>query len=424
MRLKRRGKILLIFLILFISTNITYFLVFYAFNGAPAFHDADRKENGNTIITATTFQEIFHHLDRVVSQDPVEPNSTLHKIIELNPSKEKIWEFTGLSYPHEIEELPNGHILIADTGFDRLIEVNYPNKDIIWSWEPSKINWTEVNPKWNSTHYYNNPIAYDWTHLNDVDYKDYGSWNACLISIRNFDLIVEVNYTAELLSPNDPNNIVWYYGDYGNYSIIRHQHNPDYLSDGNLILSDSENNRIIMIDYNTKELLWEYENDLNWPRDADELANGNILITDSFNGRILEVDRNTKEVVWRYWKDIVVPYESDQLPNGNILVSNGLGGVVYEINYDTKTIVWRYGFNFIRGIIYMNFILLIGLFSIVIALDIFEIYKNDLTREKKKSNLLVIAISCSVIIFSVFMMTFYNALPGWIISGIIEILTE
>ena len=52
------------------------------------------------------------------------------------------------STPHEIVELANGHLLIADTGYDRVIEVDYPNKNIVWEWKPELINWTRVNPDW------------------------------------------------------------------------------------------------------------------------------------------------------------------------------------------------------------------------------------------------------------------------------------
>ncbi|GAI79789.1 unnamed protein product [marine sediment metagenome] len=164
--------------------------MFFVFNNLELIdvpHDADRKSNGNTLIVSASFSEMLNHLNRIDDQQPVEPNNPAHKVYEVDPKGNVIWELRGLAYPHEVLELPNGHLLIADTGYNRVIEVDYPNKSIIWSWEPAQINWTKVNPEWDSDHYYNNPSTYDWSHLNDVDFKQYSTWNSCLISIRNFD---------------------------------------------------------------------------------------------------------------------------------------------------------------------------------------------------------------------------------------------
>ena len=286
-RIRLRYRVLLFFAILLLSSNIIMFFVFNNLELIDVPHDADRKSNGNTLIVSASFSEMLNHLNRIDDQKPVEPNNPAHKVYEVDPAGNVIWELRGLAYPHEVLELPNGHLLIADTGYNRVIEVDYPNKSIIWSWEPAQINWTKVNPKWDSDHYYNNPSTYDWSHLNDVDFKQYSTWNACLISIRNFDLIVEVNYTADFNDPNNSDNINWWYGDYENHTLLFRQHNPDYLDSGNVIISDSGNDRIIEINYTTKEVEWKLDQGLNWPRDADELDNRNILITDSSNSRII-----------------------------------------------------------------------------------------------------------------------------------------
>ena len=40
-------------------------------------------------------------------------------------------------------------------------------------------------------------------------------------------------------------DITWYFGFPGNHSLLNHQHNADYLDNGNIIVADSENQRII-----------------------------------------------------------------------------------------------------------------------------------------------------------------------------------
>jgi len=420
-------KIKLIFYVALLIGNLVIILTFANLNLIQTFHDVDRRANGNTFIASSPFFDLI--TDQItIAQNPgvkgppklVDPNDPNQKIIEVNSQGKIIWELSGLAFPHEILEIPNGHLLIADTFFDRLIEINYPNKDIVWSWEPSKINWTEVNPEWDSNHYYNIPLAYDWTHLNHVDYKNYGTWEACLISIRNFDLIVEINYTAEIIGPsNNPNNIIWYYGNYGNDTLLHRQHNPDYTSTGDITVSDSENNRVLEIDYETKTVLWEYAEGLAWPRDADELENGNILITDTFNNRIIEVEKSSKNIVWSYRTDVLIPYEADKLENGNILIGNGYGGVVYEVNPQGR-VVWRFGLSFFKSFAYLNFLNIIALLSITIVYKFKKIKTEELTRKKFYINLALFCFYLVFIIFSIYLVIFYNDLVAWISSIIIR----
>ncbi|MBD3189362.1 MAG: hypothetical protein GF308_01895 [Candidatus Heimdallarchaeota archaeon] len=395
-------------LLLLIVLNLLIFLVPANMGIITAPHDADRKANGNTLVCTTQFGEMLEHIERRREQKPIDPANTVHKVIEVDETGEAIWEISGLAIPHEVEELPNGHLLIADTTFDRVVEVNYPNKDFVWSWEPAKIDWSLVNPSWDSDHYYNNNLSYDWTHINDVDYKDYGSWQACLISLRNFDLVVEVNYTAEKIGPaNNPNNIVWWYGDYSNTSLVNKQHNPDYLSNGNIIIADSLNNRIVEINKTTKEIVWEYSNGLKWPRDADELPNGNILITDCFNCRVIEIEKESKETIWKFARGMIIPYESDLLANGNILISGQYSGLVLEVNREGH-IVWKYGFSIEKGVAYINFSFFLLASSFAFFFRFQTLKTIGLTRKQRILNYISIVLLALVIILSLFVLIGYS----------------
>ncbi|MHA1791879.1 MAG: arylsulfotransferase family protein [Promethearchaeota archaeon] len=208
-----------------------------------------------------------------------------------------------LSWPHDADMLPNGNILIADTGNNRAVEIN-ENNEVIWQWTPFK-HFLECDfPKEGGAH------------LNDVDRLSNGN---TLISLRNLDTIVEVNQEGE---------IVWQYGEPGS-GLLNHPHNPDRLLNGDTIICDSENNRIIQV---TKEhkINWIFKpvDDngnpmLGWPRDADVLPNGMILISDTqVNGHgkngIFMVDRETKEFRWElessgpvYDADVVITNEPE-----------------------------------------------------------------------------------------------------------------
>ena len=406
-RFRLRTKVFLAFLSILILSNVTMFLVFDKGGWIIVPHDVDRKANGNTLIAWVTMGEVLNHLSRVKQQTTINPNTTLHKIIEVDANKNIVWQIQGMGIPHDIEELPSGHLLVADTARDRCVEINYPGIEVIWSWEPSKINWTKVNPEWNATHYYNNPLAYDWTHLNDVDFKQYSTWNACLISLRNFDLIVEVNYTAEIIGPaNNWANIVWWYGDHGNYTLMRHQHNPDYLSNGNIIICDSENDRILEVNKTTKEVVWVLDEGLEWPRDADEL-DGTLLITDSFNNRVIEINKTTKEVIWSYWGDLIIPYEADLLENGNILISGANSGTVFEVNRNRK-VVWRYGWSYPKAACYLNGILMVGISSIGLFYKYKQIRRLQPTGKQKIKKFISLGLYCALVVLGLFMIFGYN----------------
>ncbi|MHA1292189.1 MAG: aryl-sulfate sulfotransferase [Promethearchaeota archaeon] len=423
-KLNKKKNFYIFLLCTLIISNISLFSIFYNYDLMPTIHDVDRRSNGNTFIVETTFEEILKHGSRIKEQRSVEQNSPDHKVIEITPEGKIVWELTGLAYPHEVIELPNDNLLIADTGYDRVIEVNYPKKDIVWSWNPKKINWTEINEEWDNNHYYNNPIDYDWTHLNDVDFKHYDTWDAILVSIRNFDLIVEINYTSARESKNsNSSDITWWYGNYKDHSLLNRQHNPDYLENGNIIVADSGNDRIIEIDYDNKEIVWKYDDGLSWPRDADELENGNILITDCLNCRIIEIEKDTKKIVWAYSRDLMVPYEADLLDNGNILIGNGYGGTVYEVNRD-GIVVWRYGYSYLKSVIYLNLIICIILESFLIYLHYQTIKSDELMPKQQKRKKIKIGILIGFIIFEVLMFLYYIILIGWISSIIIPIMDK
>ena len=420
MKLNRKLKISILvgFLILTVTTNFILFFLFSSSNMMPSYLDVDRKSNGNTFICSFSFREILNYPNRIRNQIPVPANSTEHRIFEVDQSGNIVWEFIGLAQPHEVEYLPNGHILVADTGYDRVIEIDYPSKNIVWEWNPELINWTKVNPEWNGTHYYNNPIIFDWTHLNDVDFKNYSSWSALLISIRNFDMIVEINYTAERLGPsNNPDNIIWYYGDYGNHTLLHRQHNPDYLSDGNIIVSDSENNRILKVNYTTKEVYWSYQGGLNWPRDADELPDGNILITDSLNSRVFEINADSKQIVWSFQGDLINPYEADRLDNGNVLIGNGIGGVAYEINRNGIE-EWRYGISYLKSLIYLNCILAIAIETFAFFTIINGIKGRKLNRTEKFLRYVTTGLIGFLIVIAFVFLFFYTNITNMVIIAL------
>jgi len=130
--------------------------------------------------------------------------------------------------------------------------------------------------------------------MNDVDRLENGNF---LMSIRNFDVVVEVDPETD--------GVVEVYGEPGNHDLMYEQHDPNYLeAHDTIIVADSENNRVVEYDAETMAEVWRYEGPgaddrLQWPRDADRMPNGNTLVADSRNFRALEVNASGT-VVWAH----------------------------------------------------------------------------------------------------------------------------
>jgi hypothetical protein len=150
----------------------------------------------------------------------------------------------------------------------------------------------------------------DWTHVNDVD--PVGD-DRLLLSPRNFDQAIVVDIESK--------EIVERLGSDGDYSVMREQHNPDWLESENgtptILVADSENNRVVEYAKEDGEWVrtWEVGSEtLTWPRDADRLPSGNTLVTDTLDHRVMEITP-TGEVVWEYYATWG-PYDAERMGTG------------------------------------------------------------------------------------------------------------
>ncbi|QLD86744.1 aryl-sulfate sulfotransferase [Natronomonas halophila] len=314
-----------------------------------AVFDGEYLDNGNVMVSygqrvpnsecPEEYQNTSNHGDHCVK----------NVVEEIDPeTNERVWAYTWYDVfihwheVHDADRLDNGETVIIDMGRDRTFTVNQEG-NVTWEWsavehldEGSEF-WNEhVNGTSRESHDYTGP-SQDWSHMNDVDRLENGNY---LMSIRNFDVLVEVDPQT--------NDVVDVIGDPGNHSIMYEQHDPNYLeAHDHVIVADSENNRVVEYDAETMEEVWRYEGPstsdrLQWPRDADRLPNGDTLIVDSRNFRAIEVDENG-DVVWAhdlserrgiiYDADRIGPNrnldeEPEDVPAGDNLESRGHSGVV------------------------------------------------------------------------------------------------
>lgn len=158
-----------------------------------------------------------------------------------------------------------------------------------------------------------------------------------LITDRNNDRCLILDHSG---------NVLWEYSE-----GIKHPHNAEMLPGGNVLIADSDGNRILEID-SQKNVVWSYgdgsEEMLHWPRHARRLADGNTLITDSKNSRVIEITPDGR-TVWSYKVDYFSKfYYADKLPNGNVLIADQQGHQILEVD-SAGTCAWKF-----RNYVYPN----------------------------------------------------------------------
>ena len=271
--------------------------------------DAEQTPNGTILVSVGV--DVAEG-DCPAPYDEGRPGCIRNRVVELAyPDERVVWEYAWYdAYPenhevHDADRLPSGDTVIADMGNDRVF-VAAPNGSISWAWDAtSRLGagsrfWNETVPASERDRLRRQGPETDWTHLNDVDLLDNGNY---LVSIRNFDVVVEIDPTTK--------RVVDVLGTPGETSTLDKQHNPDRLDETTLV-ADSENDRVVEYDADG-ERVWAFGGSrlLSWPRDADRLPNGNTLVTDSYNDRVIETDPDG-EIVWAY-RGAQMAYSADRL---------------------------------------------------------------------------------------------------------------
>jgi len=197
-----------------------------------------------------------------------------------------IWKLPMPGLSHQATLTPEGTYMVVRTNFDQVLEVNRDGS-VVWEWNASEhivdysadnyVNYSEPKQQFFGNIYArsrekpgeNPPI---WTHVNGVQKLDDGY----LISLRNQDLVLRTDFEGNTVST------------FGAL-ILKHQHHPVLLPDGNMMVYDNGNGRVV--EFNPDgSVAWEYKGlsapGLGW---IEKLWNGNYLFPDCFAGRILEV---------------------------------------------------------------------------------------------------------------------------------------
>ncbi|WP_251341526.1 arylsulfotransferase family protein [Haloplanus halophilus] len=286
-------------------------------SSADTYFDVTRLDNGSVLAG--------YMADGYEDCGPYSPpcHRTGYRIIDPEPTPSVVaeWSFPVrnrvASEVHDVEPLPGGGFVVADMEHERVVIVE--DGEVTWEWKASSRY--EAPP---------DPTTVDWLHINDVDRIGQGRF---LVSVRNANQLVVLERGEGVVQVinEDRDDATDDDGLVGDPDVLYHQHNPQWLGDGAVLVADSENHRVVEL-HRTESGEWEPAwvlrgaggQKFDWPRDADRLPNGHTLITDTRNARLVEVNESGR-VVWEHRLDYrALPYEADRLP-----VGEAVGGPTY-----------------------------------------------------------------------------------------------
>jgi hypothetical protein len=175
-----------------------------------------------------------------------------------------------------------------------------------------------------------------WAHNADKE-----SDGTVVISDTDQDRVIVINQAGAILWNSDD-------VPFSDGSALQYPNDANLLASGNLLITDRDNHRVIEIDADGHKV-WQFGQTgvpgggptrLNGPHNADRLANGNTIIADSNNNRIIEVD-SAGGIVWTYAVGLNWPRDADRLTNGNTLVNDSRNRRIIEVT-PAGSIVWSY----------------------------------------------------------------------------------
>ena len=143
-----------------------------------------------------------------------------HQIIEVDEDGNVAWLFNqGLDFAHNADRLVNGNTLISDTGHDRVLEVDASGM-VVWTTEAITLS--------------------DGSALSYPNDANWLAGNRVLITDRDNHRVIDIGRDG---------TIHWQFGETdvrgSDADHLDGPHNSDRLGNGNTIIADSNNNRII-----------------------------------------------------------------------------------------------------------------------------------------------------------------------------------
>ena len=226
------------------------------------------------------------------------------KVLEMNPQGKVIWVYTGgLEFPHSAYPVPGtNNILISDTGNDRVIEIN----------RQGKILWDTDNLGGGKDYLGQGTLSNGAKLLYPND----------AVVLPNNNILISSRFTNSVYEVSKSGKVTWSCSRF-----MFRQHNARLLPNGNLMVADSDNGRVLIINHACNKILFNYGGtnaigvpNLLWPRSFQPYPGGNYIIGDSLHDRIIEI--NPQKQVIKQWTNLPTPFYVTVLPDGNLLTQD------------------------------------------------------------------------------------------------------
>jgi len=141
--------------------------------------------------------------------------------------------------------------------------------------------------------------------------------------MKNGDILVSSRFANAVYEITKAGKVVWSCARF-----MYRQHNPRLLPNGDLIVADSDNARVLIINHACNKILFRYGpnqpagsgNGILWPR-TFQPDGQNYVVGDSVGGRILEINRRKKQVIDK-WTNLPSPFYVSVLKNHDLLTQD------------------------------------------------------------------------------------------------------
>lgn len=213
-------------------------------------------------------------------------------IVEIDRTGKTHWELKDAAASHDADRLSNGNTLYNRSwvakGEDVVREVT-SSGEIVWAW--NGLADFDKPP-------FDRVYREGWMHVNSISRLASGN---TMISIRNFNTIVEVNQTGNIVRS-------WTFKSENSKTMptdgpIKGElnHEPELLATGNILVALRNPLRYVEFQPDTQEIVWQWQPPSDgftraYNRDANRLPNGNTLVTTA--NQIIEVTSDGT-VVWK-----------------------------------------------------------------------------------------------------------------------------
>jgi DNA-binding beta-propeller fold protein YncE len=181
-----------------------------------------------------------------------------------------------LNFPDDARMLPDGRILVSDIRNCRILFIDPKTSLPVAQW--GKTGVCKHNP----------PATFAFP--NDITPLDNGHF-----------LVTEIP-AAWITELDKDGRVVW--------SVkgpnLRYPSDAMPAKDGNIVVADyAKPGAVVVFNPLTRKVIWQYrvesgEAALDHPSLAEELPNGDILLNDDWRDRVLVIDRQTKHIIWQY----------------------------------------------------------------------------------------------------------------------------